>query len=119
MKVNFSNHINFIPTWNGNEKLPPTEQIKATLQTMQFGDFMEAISSFPKNDDDGNVKTQKLVLLMSKFLPKYASVSGLNDSAGEVDIQRILTFPYYLQLGIELLMQIINSSTPSAVDEKN
>lgn len=119
MKVKFTKNVSFTPKWRGNDTLPPADQFVVQLQGMNFADLMDTVGSFPTATDDANMQTLKLSVAFAKYLPKYAVFEKLEDNDGPVNVERVVDVPFYAELAVEVLMKLINISTPSEADEKN
>lgn len=125
MKFKFSMERKFIPEWNGNQKLPAIEQVVCTIKPMVLGDMMVLMDSITTGKGEGDKTTitgeqaMKMVDAAKDILPRYVTLSGLEDDDGPVSVEKITTYADYLPLAAEIIMACINSSTPSAATEGN
>ncbi|MEE8606709.1 MAG: hypothetical protein V3S55_03815 [Nitrospiraceae bacterium] len=127
MKVQFSLTREFVPTWNDNRDLPAEEQIKATLKTLESMDLLELSDAFERQGVKGEVDTdtmkpEDIKILLSetgRLLPKYVTITGLDGDDGPVSLDSIVTYPDFMPLAIELLMELANISQPTEADLKN
>jgi hypothetical protein len=124
MKRTFSRTVTFTPEWEGNRALPEAEQIKATIKPLVVDDLMhlmDALGSLPKQEG-GALDTPALAKALSEckdIIPKYVTVSNLEDADGPVSLEDITRYPAYLTLAVELLMEAARVSMPSESAEGN
>lgn len=127
MKVAFSLTSEYTPEWNDNKKLPEAEQAKATLKTLESMDLLELADSLERQGVSGEVDTDKLspadikALLAEtgRLLPKYVTIAGIEGDEGPITIEQIITYPDFMALAVELLMELANISQPTEEDLKN
>jgi hypothetical protein len=131
MRVKFSKSVAFTPTWNDNLKLPENERIQATLKPLEFDDLMtmmdafgganvvrEAIASGAEAAQD-QFDITKMLRNVGDILPRYVTITGLEDDDGPVDIDGVVRYPTYMGLAAELLIKVSEISMPTESDEKN
>ena len=111
MKVSFSKTVTLIPKWNGNEKLPKSEQVTVSIKPLEMGDLIDIIEA----QGSGIRATAEMA---SRLVPKYATIHNLEDDAGPVTSDRINS-PAYLPLMQEIVAELTNAAIPSETDEKN
>ena len=123
MKVKFSHEVPFTPLWNGNRDLPEAEQIKTTIKPMQVGDLLLVMDAMGKKagqpDADAPLDIGRLINEAGNILPKYVTMTGLEDDHGPVSITQLLSFGAYIPLASELLMECARVSMPSETTEGN
>jgi hypothetical protein len=119
MKVKFSKRVTFKPKWNGNLELPEAEQFKVQLSVLQFGDLQSIIDAYPKNDDAQDKRLRDFSKLTLEYVPRYATIEGLNDDDGEVTAEVVAKYPTYTSLASEILSELVAVSSPKGNDEKN
>jgi hypothetical protein len=116
MKVSFSHNKSFTPAWRGNRDLPENERFTVTLHPMNSDDLfllMDAIGPVEQGQNLGNDQVRNLVKNVGGLLPKYVQFQNLEDGDGPVNPETVATFPYFLDLAAELLMEIAGNSVPS------
>lgn len=128
MKVSFSLVTTYIPEWNGNSELPEDEQITVALKTLESMDMLELADALERQSIDGEVDSTKmsakdikaLLKETGRLLPNYATVKGLEGLDGlQVSIEQVVTYPDFMELAVELLMELANISQPDEDDIKN
>ncbi len=127
MKVSFSLTSEYTPTWNGNKELPEAEQAKATLKTLESMDLLELADALERQGVTGEVDTEKMTpadikALMGetgRLLPKYVTIAGIEGDDGPITVEQITTYPDFMELAVELLMELANISQPTDDDLKN
>lgn len=127
MRVKFSLITDFTPEWNGNKELPEDEQCKATLKTLENMDLLEFADSLERQGLEGEVDTstmtskdiKSLLRETGRLLPKYVTIEGIEGDDGPVTLEQIVTYPDFMELAVELLMQLANISQPTEDDIKN
>ena len=131
MKYNLSRDVDFVPDWNKNKSLEEAEQVKFNLKVLSMGDvllLMDTLESSGAADADGNVNsgdlgvgtTTQLVNEATRLLPKYVTMEGLEDEAGEViGVDTITEYPQFIGLITEVLFKLIEISTPNDGDLEN
>ena len=130
MKVNFSSEHTFVPTWNKNDKLPKEEQITCKLKPLIMGDLLELVDSIQgaqaenknkklKKDEVSAAGIRTMVTACGHLLPKYATISNLEQADGPVKIEDLTMYTYYLELAAEILGELAKISMPGEGDEKN
>lgn len=127
MRVKFSLITDFTPEWNGNRDLPEAEQVKATLKTLESMDLLELADALERQGLEGEVDTAKmtskdiksLLLETGRLLPKYVTIEGIEGDDGPITLEQIVTYPDFMELAVELLMQLANISQPTEDDVKN
>lgn len=127
MKVRFSLLTKYTPEWNQNRDLPEDERVTVGLKTLESMDMLELADALERQGVDGEVDSTKMTAkdiksLLSetgRLLPKYAEVSGLEGDDGPIDINKVVTYPDFMELAVELLMELANISSPTEEDIKN
>lgn len=127
MKVKFSLVTEYIPEWNENRELPEAEQCKASLKTLESMDLLELADALERQGVDGEVDSTKMTAtdiksLLSetgRLLPKYVSIEGIEGDDGPITIEQVVTYPDFMQLAVELLMELANISQPTEEDLGN
>ncbi len=132
MKINFSRSVPFIPEWNGNRNLLPGDQIKCSIQPMILGDLVVLLDVLgtvvkEKNEGDGEIAKQQMsaseAALMidacKDLLPKYVTMTGLEDDDGPVGIEQITLYAQYMPLASEIIMACASISSPTPATEGN
>lgn len=127
MKVSFSLTSEYTPSWNKNKELPEAEQAKATLKTLESMDLLELADALERQGVSGEVDTEKMTpadikaLLgeTGRLLPKYVTVTGIEGDDGPITVEQITTYPDFMELAVELLMELANISQPTEDDLKN
>jgi hypothetical protein len=129
MKITFSDKVTYIPTWRGNDKLPKDERFSCDLTVLEIGPLMELMEVFQRSGLTGEVDTDKvesqsvepLLKQFSSLLPKHVvRFEGLYDQGGRaITVEEIVRYPFYTNLGFELLMKLVEISSPSDDDVKN
>ncbi len=127
MKVKFSLITDFTPEWNGNRELPEAEQCKVTLKTLESMDLLELADALERQGIEGEVDTstmtskdiKSLLKETGRLLPKYVTIEGIEGDDGPVTLEQIVTYPDFMELAVELLMQLANISQPTEDDIKN
>lgn len=129
MRFNFSREVKFVPEFDGNDKLPESEQFHVMLSPMSVGDCSLVADEF-HNQTNGATEVdatklnigqiQSMIRQVGDVLPKYVlSVNNLSDSSGPVDIGVILSFMPYWPLANEILAKLVEISSPKESDVKN
>lgn len=132
MKVSFSREVSYIPTWNGNDKLPKEEQITVLLKPLHTGDLITLMDTM-QSSTGGKVDQESLTALgennvnqlaelidaCGNLIPKHCTINNLEDETGPVTAENIVQFPYYMELSAELLAQLGDISMPNEVEEGN
>lgn len=126
MKVSFSREVKYVPQWNGNQKLPETDQFHVTLRPLEMGDLFLVVDALggaraalgtgdeinlEKISDVDSIKN--LVKEVGHLLPKYVTVSHLEDDSGPIGVEDILKYPIYMNLMGELIAELSNISMPN------
>jgi hypothetical protein len=127
MKVKFSLTREFVPEWQDNRELPDAEQCKCQMKTLESMDLLELADALERQGLEGTVDTGKMSakdikLLLEetgRLLPKYVTVENLEGDEGQVTLEQIVTYPDFMELAVELLMQLANISQPTDDDVKN
>lgn len=127
MKVKFSLLTPYVPEWNGNRELPEAEQCKASLKTLESMDLLELADALERQSLEGEVDTttmtaadiKSLLSETGRLLPKYVEVSGIEGDDGTITVEQIVKYPDFMELAVELLMQLANISQPAEEDIKN
>lgn len=130
MQTDFSLTQSYIPEWNGNRALPEDEQIKAVLSVIDMGSLMRLVDAFSKTGiasegkvDTDNIDHSAIQPVLNEFgglLPQNVKLSNLKGKDGvEVTIEQVVKFPTFLGLALELLMKLMEISSPSEEDVKN
>lgn len=124
MKIEFSNTVSFVPTWNGNDKLPPKEQVKTELKVLQMGSLLGLIEAFQKAQSEDGGSKQSIRPVVEEFkhlIPEHVvKLEGLYDGSGKaLTTEDIVSYPTFLNLTLELLMKLAEVSSPIGEDEKN
>jgi len=126
MKVKFSRSVEYIPDWNGNKSLPAEDQIRCIIKPMVLGDLVILLDVLggSKSDDGTNVEmtaasASKMIEATKDILPKYVTVSGLEDDDGPVNTQQLTMYAQYMPLASEIIMACANISSPSETTEGN
>jgi hypothetical protein len=126
MKFSFSKDVEYVPEWNGNDKLPAKEQIKCTLTVLNMNELMILVDAFTKAGITGEEQIQDTAAMkpildqMGPLLPKHVKMKGLFDDSGKaITMEEIVEYPIFLNLCVELLMKLSEISSPSDDDAKN
>ncbi len=127
MKVSFSLVTTYIPEWNENRELPEDEQVTVALKTLESMDMLELADALERQGVEGEVDSTKmtakdikaLLKETGRLLPNYATVNGLEGADGPVSIEQVVTYPDFMELAVELLMELANISQPNEDDIKN
>lgn len=135
MKVKFSNEVTFIPTWKGNDTATEANQFRVIVKPLEMNDLIDLLDVLGSVDkdklasvgDEPSEENAKEALDQSKemlkqcghLVPKYCKVENLEGENGPVSIQDVVTYPFFMQLSIEILMQMAVISMPTETDEKN
>ncbi len=127
MKVKFSLSSDFTPEWNKNKELPEGEQCKAVLRTLESMDLLELADALERQGLEGEVDTstmstaniRSLLSETGRLLPKYVEITGIEGDEGPITLEQIVTYPDFMELAVELLMQLANISQPTEDDVKN
>jgi hypothetical protein len=120
MKFKFTKQVTFIPTWNGNDKLPEAEQVSVTLGVMDFADLMAMLDAMRSNvAADGKPDAAKVLLTAGSLLEKYAKLFNLEDDDGVVDLPKIVRYSAFIGLAMEIMLKLSAISTPGDNDEGN
>ena len=127
MKVSFSLIREYTPEWNGNRELPEAEKCTATLKTLESLDLLELADAMERQGLDGTVDTGKmkagdirsLVSEVGRLLPKYVDIKGLEGDDGPIPVDTLVAYPEFMELAIELLLQLANISQPTEDDVGN
>lgn len=121
MKYKFSRTIPYIPEWNGNRGLPAPDQIKVTIKPLTVEKLlllMDALGDM-KDGQVNNTQIGAVLKEVGHLLPEHIGIVGLEDTDGPVNVQDIITFPAYMGLATELLMQMASASMPTEGAEGN
>jgi hypothetical protein len=128
MKVTFSRAVEYVPRFNGNQALAAGDQIRATLDILKLGDFLDLSDTISrlglgKKLDSETLDIQAMKTLLAsgaKVLPKYVKLVNLFDQDGkQAEIGEIVEAPQFLGLCSELLVQLVSASMPGDPDVKN
>lgn len=137
MKVKFSRLQKFVPAWNDNNELPEEEQFHVELKPMGLEDLIALMADIQSaNGGEINAETlqesggglnigkniakfQELLNSTEHLFGKYVTVHNLEDESGPVTADDVMKVPFYLELGLEILMQLAAVSTPNKAEEKN
>lgn len=119
MKVKFSKTSEFTPTWRGNDKLPPAEQVKVKLNVLSFNDLLQIMDEFQKKDGGGKPDARAIAALSATLIPRYATIENLEDDNGPMTAEAIVQYPSFMDLMTEILVQLSTVSMPGDKDEKN
>lgn len=129
MKVKFSNIVSYTPEWNGNRKLPAAEQVNVQFKVLPLGAYLDLVDQIQAagltgkvdTDDKGNLsKMRPIVKAAADILPDHVELFGLTDDAGSmISVATVAGFPAFLGLAVELLMKLVEVSSPSEDDEGN
>lgn len=126
MKFSFSKDVEYVPEWNGNDKLPAKEQIKCKLTVLNMGELMALVDAFTSAGITGEAQVQDTSTMkpvldqMGPLLPKHVQMTGLYDDSGKaITMEEIVEYPVFLNLCVELLMKLSEISSPSEEDAKN
>lgn len=126
MKFSFSKEVEYVPEWNGNDKLPAKEQIKCKLTVLNMASLMSLVDAFTAAGITGEAQTQDTAAMkpvldqMGPLLPKHVQITGLYDEGGKaISMEEIVEYPVFLNLCVELLMKLSEISSPSDEDTKN
>jgi hypothetical protein len=132
MKLKFSKNVLFIPAWEGNLELHPSEQISMRLKPVEFEDLMlimdamggsKVMEAYKEDGVDGAQKMLDATALLKAvkgIIPKYTSeLTNLNGEEGPLTINDIVVYPNFMGLAIEIIMKLTNISMSSEETEKN
>ncbi len=127
MKVKFSLLTNYVPEWNDNRELPEDEQCKAVLSALESMDLLELADALERQAEDGEVDTatmsaadiRSLLKETGRLLPKYVQIAGIEGDDGPITVEQIVTYPDFMVLAVELLMELASISQPNEEDIKN
>lgn len=126
MKIRFSRLVEYIPDWNGNKLLPVEDQIKCIIKPMVLGDLVILLDVLggTKSSDGTNLEmtassASRMIEATKDILPKYVTVTGLEDDDGPVTIQMLTMYAQYMPLASEIIMACANVSSPSETTEGN
>lgn len=126
MKIRFSRLVEYIPDWNGNKLLPVEDQIKCVIKPMVLGDLVILLDVLggTKSSDGTNLEmtassASRMIEATKDILPKYVTVTGLEDDDGPVTIQMLTMYAQYMPLASEIIMACANVSSPSETTEGN
>lgn len=126
MKFAFSKEVDYVPEWNGNDKLPAKEQVKCKLTVLNMNELMTLVDAFTSAGITGELNTEDTSAMkpildqMGPLLPKHVEIKGLYDEGGKaITMEEIVEFPIFLNLCVELLMKLSEISSPSEEDAKN
>jgi len=126
MKIKFSRAVEYIPDWNGNKRLPVEDQIKCVIKPMVLGDLvilLDVLGGTKSNDGASLEMTassaSRMIEATKDILPKYVTVTGLEDDDGPVDIKQLTMYAQYMPLASEIIMACANISSPSETTEGN
>lgn len=126
MKIRFSRLVEYIPEWNGNKLLPVEDQIKCVIKPMVLGDLVILLDVLggTKSSDGTNLEmtassASRMIEATKDILPKYVTVTGLEDDDGPVTIQMLTMYAQYMPLASEIIMACANVSSPSETTEGN
>lgn len=126
MKIRFSRLVEYIPDWNGNKLLPVEDQIKCLIKPMVLGDLVILLDVLggTKSSDGTNLEmtassASRMIEATKDILPKYVTVTGLEDDDGPVTIQMLTMYAQYMPLASEIIMACANVSSPSETTEGN
>lgn len=130
MKAKFSRSTKYVPAWDENDTLHPSEQMFVILKPLDMDDLiilMDAVQSTGiKAGDDGvevkltDISQMKGVIESTKTIfPKYVEVHNLDDESGPVSIDDLVSLPFYLTLSSEILGKLLEVSMPNEAERKN
>lgn len=129
MKIDFSLVVPYTPEWNGNKNLPAGEQVTCSLSVLDMSaliSLLDAFTSVGLNGvvDTDNVSGAKIKPVLENFgelLPKHVTeLKNLFDQGGRlVTVDDIVKYPRFLNLALELLMQLSVISSPQDEDVGN
>lgn len=125
MKHKFSRKVRYIPEWNDNRTLPEAEQVVVEIQPLKVADLLSLVDALGGVGVAGNADALKsadisrVVTSCGHLLPQYVTIERLEDDDGPVTASDIITYPTYLGLATELLMQCASVSMPSESAEGN
>ena len=123
MEFDFSETVEYIPTWNYNKHGGKDEQVRATLTLLDMGELISLIAITAKANQDteegetGAEGTALMVKAAQDFLPKHVTLFNFRNKKGEeLDIDRVVRFPIFMNFTVELLQALIEASTPNVDD---
>jgi len=129
MKVDFSTTVPFTPEWRQNRELPKEEQVSCDLTVLDMNALMSLVDAFTAMGIEGtvdtdNLDTAKIKPILEQFgslLPAHIeNFIGLYDKSGRaVTVEDVVKYPRFLNLALELLMQLSTISSPSDDDAGN
>ena len=123
MKIKFSREVPYTPTWNGTRDLPEEERVQAVIKPMTVKDLllvMDAMGRRPgQPEEQGQMDMAKLMAEAGNLLPRYVTITGLEDENGPVSVEDTVKYGAYTALAAELLMECARASMPSEAAEKN
>jgi hypothetical protein len=121
MKVNFTQATPYTPKWRKNNELPVEEQFQTVLKPLDTDDLlllMDAIGNDPQAKVDME-RMKKMLKEIGHLIPKYVTITNLEDGSGPVTNEHLIKFPFYMDLAAELVMQLAVVSMPTDADVKN
>lgn len=128
MKVKFSRVIDYIPEYNDNRKLSAPDQIKTKLTVLTLAELAfvgEIIAKLGLDKEKGTLDAVKSSALkemaadLAGILTAHVTLSGLEDETGPVEVAQLASLAPYMQLSLELLVELANISAPGETDVKN
>jgi hypothetical protein len=129
MKIAFSKPVDFIPTWNGNDKAFPDEQIKCRLTPLKLGTFLAMADATSGIQSSGSIeistvsiaKLQPLLAYAVQVFPTNVELAGLLDEETGVPITslQIAEDARLLPLVAEIIGKLLEISAPKGSDVKN
>lgn len=130
MQIAFSRSVPYVPEFNKNKALPEDKQIKTLLVALEFGELISVTDALQRAGLDkvdttrlaeiDLAKMKAVIEMAGELIPAHVkSLEGLNDSDGPVKTTDLLSYSPYIELGFELLVKLVNISSPSETDAKN
>ena len=128
MKIAFSKQVEFVPTWNGNDKAPAEERIIARLRPLKLGVFLAMADATAGVASGGAIeinavsisKLQPLLEFASQVFPTNVELVGLLDEEGTpISSGQIADSAPLLPLVAEIIGKLLEISAPKAQDVKN
>lgn len=123
MKVNFSTAKVFVPTWNGNDKTDPKDQLTAEFTMPDIFDVFDITdvlaNSGVKNADESKAvdftRARRVAEKAGQYLPKYVALKG----AENFTIKDVVSYSAFFALATELLFALVEFARPDETDVKN
>lgn len=127
MKVKFTVSQRFEPEWEGNRELPEDERISMTLCPLDLASLVELSDAFRAagaSENNTEVSQTDMMPVLNQFkhvLPQCVTdFKGLSNQDGTaIGVEQIIKYAHFTSLAVEILMKIVEISSPSDSDVKN